>query len=342
MKTCTTTALLLASSVSARLYSTSPLISVGPRGSEPLFKTNLSDDAYQMAITNPRASHSIKFSPFPGIWRNQSDFRSDLEEWTWRVNVTYFAMPSEERENITEITRIEDPYHVSTTYDFQWPGGGNLSDAMNRSTEGPPHGPFCVTVSTNLMPKNVSDLYKAENANSTSCEPVLGEKCVKAILRHGSNVNFDNGCSKTGTSWARLPECQSTLGWARDAPDPRGRPMFYRGFATATANIMPDDRNSPNLTAAERNNTLSSGESFVGLHSGIVDGVNVTTDYLEAATRLQLMMISSTSGNTGRPQLLCMRVNTTVESAGNLLSAAGGQTLWTVVVAALVSFALTL
>lgn len=74
-------AMLMASQAAARYY-TSPLIAAGPYGSDPNFGDNRSDEVYQKAIQEPRATRSIKFFPFPYFLDRLPD--GSPREWTWR------------------------------------------------------------------------------------------------------------------------------------------------------------------------------------------------------------------------------------------------------------------
>ncbi|KAL0932127.1 uncharacterized protein CTRU02_213080 [Colletotrichum truncatum] len=333
--------MLMASQAMASFYNSS-LIAGGPYNSDPTFEESRSDEIYREAITNPKATRSIKFTPFSDI--SYPSNRGD-REWTWRVNVTDFAFPP--AINVTDIKgnpiTIDSPHHVSTTYDFQWSGGGNISDALGTTTE-----PFCVTApDIKVYPANVTDLYSEENADSTDCTPVLGEDCVRAILTKGNNLSFEDKCNGIKSIWTSFPECSSTLKYASEAN--LGRQLFgsYGGFGLVTINIVPDGTNARNTTA-ERNRTLgiTSGEGFLGFHSGVIPGSNATERYLAAANRVQILMISHAfrDASVGDTELLCMRVNTTRLSEGEPSSGVryGPGAPWTMLAVILTGLALLL
>lgn len=229
--------------------------------------------------------------------------------------MTHFAFPP--GINVTDAVTgaeqpVENPSFVSTTWDFTWSSGGNISQALGNSA-----GPLCLSIlHVMAYPANVTNLYTDENTNSTDCTPILGEACVRAILGEGSNFSSGIKCNSPGKSWSRLPECNNTLGYA--AKERLDEKLFNRTFGggVATANLNPDPFNSPNAnTSAERNRTfgITSGKGFMGLHSGVIPGANATDTYLAAANSLQLLMISHGFGSRslGETQLHCMRANTT-------------------------------
>ncbi|KAK2751216.1 hypothetical protein CKAH01_06402 [Colletotrichum kahawae] len=308
------TPILIAIQAAADQFWTGRELDMGPFGSDPFFNNNQSDDIYREAITNPKAMRSVKFVPFSGLISSKVYGKDPY--WTWRVNVTEFAFPP--GINVTDAVTgaeqpVENPSFVSTTWDFSWSSGGNISQALGNST-----GPLCVSF-LNVMayPANVTNLYTDENINSTDCTPILGEACVLAILREGSNFSRGITCNSPEKSWSTLPECNNTLGYAvNERLDER---LFNRTFGggIATANLNPDPFNSPSAnTSAESNRTfgITSGKGFMGSHSGVIPEANATDTYLAAANSLQLLMISHGFGNgssLGETQLYCMRANTT-------------------------------
>ncbi|CAI0651788.1 unnamed protein product [Colletotrichum noveboracense] len=288
-------------------------IDMGPFGSDPFFNNNQSDQIYREAITNPKAMRSVKFVPFSGLISPKVYGRDPY--WTWRVNVTEFAFPS--GINVTDAVTgaeqpVENPSYVSTTWDFAWSSGGNISQALGNST-----GPLCVSILDIVAyPANVTNLYTDENTNSTDCTPILGEACVRAILTEGSNFSRGTTCNEPKKLWGTLPECNNTIGYAVE------KRLDFKlfngtfGGGVATANLNPDPSNSPNASSsAERNRTfgITSRKGFMGLHSGVIPGANATDIYLAATNSLQLLMISHGFGNSslGETQLHCMRANTT-------------------------------
>lgn len=252
------------------------------------------------------------------------------------INVTEFAFPSDIEPVDPEgnLAAVSDPHHISTTYDFEWPGGGNLSEALQGSTR-----PFCISSPDVVFPENVTDLYTEDNANSTDCTPVLGDDCVQAILRIGNNISFREKCTPPSTIWSQIPECNATLGYAARA---RLNQETFASFGIFTANLSPDPTNSGLNSTNTRNKTagISSGEGFVGLHSGVIEGSNATEKYLAAASRLHILMISHTFENGGNAELLCMRVNTTGSSdQGSSAAPAHNPVTWTLAMAIVTVFA---
>lgn len=200
-----------------------------------------------------------------------------------------------------------DPHVVNTVYDFEWPGGGNISSALNYSTD-----PFCIsTIDMIGMPANVSNLYTESNAESSDCGPILGDKCVSAITDTLSSLPGGSGCYANPTGWFSLPSCASTLGYAY-SQTPKHR------SAIQTWNFN---------NASNSSGSSLSGEAFWGAMSDASNGTNTTT-YESAVNQLQIMLITPAVGS-GQPvpQLLCMRVNTShlPEEAGGNGSGGGGK-----------------
>ncbi|KAF9873069.1 hypothetical protein CkaCkLH20_09579 [Colletotrichum karsti] len=302
-----------AQAASAALFSNWPAISAGPFGSDVDFRHNQSDEIYRKAITSPNATRSVKFHPFSNSLRGAD---GEPAEWTWRVNITEFSLPA--GINITDIasenaTYIENPTHVSTTYDFQWPGGGTLSKALGDSS-----APFCISISNTIMyPANVTNLYTDEDTSSTDCEPVLGADCVRAILTKGDNFvgSSKTKCNGIGTAWSSLPECSGTLGYAvRENLDEKVLKLS-NSQGILTVNINTNSDNAPKAdSSAEMNQTygITSGKGFSGFHSGVVSASEAASIYEASENSLQILMISHGFNSTGEAgkELLCMRVNT--------------------------------
>ncbi|KAI8944562.1 hypothetical protein F4801DRAFT_571331 [Xylaria longipes] len=91
------------------------------------------------------------------------------------VNVS--EIPVSDAESVGNIT---DPYIVSLTWDFPWPGN-NLSDALDGNGS-----EFCwIQLNGSYdLPVNVSNAFTKDVArDSTSCLPAFGQACVEGILK---------------------------------------------------------------------------------------------------------------------------------------------------------------
>lgn len=202
-----------------------------------------------------------------------------------------------------EYNEVVDPHIVATTYDFTWPGGGNLSAAL-----GDPRAGLCLSfVSLPLdFPANVTDGYSNDNANDPSCVPMLGQSCVDAILSSGRTaVGQPFGLCTAGSAWFELPECKSTLGYVLSTAGSAGTNTISLGF-----------QNSSNATHDREN-----GEGWYGLFSAPQNG-GASVEYYNATNRVHIAMIDPVlpstrdTGYAEGAKLLCMRVNVTSEDTG--------------------------
>ncbi|KZL81590.1 hypothetical protein CI238_10632 [Colletotrichum incanum] len=260
--------------------------------STPRMLNSQSAEVINDAVVHPNATRSLKVPSFLDELNSNAAM-----DWTWRVNVTNVALPHLEG----QIDNITSPHLISTSYDFLWPSGGSMSEALPSSNNA-----FCVTVLFRPQyPANVSGLYTEDKSNSTSCEPVLGPDCVAAVLRGSSRQSLTE-CREPVTSWNNIPECYNTLGWG---------PGSYTTLLS-TLDINGKISSPFDMGTAVRNESTmrSSGEGFYGLSTGVIDGSMVSEMYLEATNQLHIMMIDSVNKETSRKDLLCMRVNATTDS----------------------------
>ena len=186
---------------------------------------------------------------------------------------------------------------ISTVYDFSWETNGNLSEAL-----GGDNGTFCITVQGDLnMPVNVTNLYTDANGNSTSCEPILGQECVDAILADDDGLSSSGEyCKGPRTIWYQLKECQATLGFAASI---KGGPSY------TTASFEFNGTIADNTTSGWK-----SDQGFFGTLTSVVNG-SLSLPYFSATNQLRIISVNTqlptNNGFTGGPELLCMRVNAT-------------------------------
>lgn len=175
----------------------------------------------------------------------------------------------------------------------------------------------------------MTNAYTDDNTDSVDCTPVLGEECVKAILEDGANSAGGPYCGGPRTTWSQLPECASTIGYASDTSQYGiGTTNLNSGNSTANSTINGKTVPHPNR---------ESGDGFYSTSSGAINGTN-TTAYYAATNQLHVVMINtmlpiSSGGGIGNPNLLCMRVNTTIldeshddEGAGPIVRVSLGMT----------------
>ncbi|GKT95249.1 hypothetical protein Ct61P_13099 [Colletotrichum tofieldiae] len=285
--------------------------------SPPSFFDNQTADIFREATAAPNATRSIRFRPFEGSGGTNAQLEQD--EWTWRVNVTEFGLPYL-ASNFSAVN-ISNPSYFTTTYDLTWPAGGNISAAMRGS-----NSPFCVTTFDYLFPANVTDMYTQENTNSTDCEHILGEDCLNKLFYEGNNLDGDQ-CVRP--AWNEIPECSGTLGAAVRA-SAGGRPFT---FSLSTSDINLDSENNA-LNDAQ---PIQSGEGVWAFESGVINRADATQGYLDATNRLQIFMFNTwidiRNGRVSKPNVLCMRVNTT--SLARNTSGAASQDHTTAIMAAI-------
>jgi hypothetical protein len=190
-------------------------------------------------------------------------------------------------------------------YDFTWPGGGSIKSALNFSKDA-----FCITnLGIEGMPANVTNTYTENNAGSTSCAPMLGDRCVIAITNTIGSLPGEGGCYSSLESFYTLPECASTLGYAY-SQTPRHRALIE----------------TTNLNSNSSSDSHLSGAAVWGSLTDASNGTN-TSNYEAVVNQLQIIMITPVvNGFRPTPQLLCMRVNTSqlVEIGVNTSQGNGG------------------
>ncbi|ETS76090.1 hypothetical protein PFICI_11477 [Pestalotiopsis fici W106-1] len=245
------------------------------------------------AKSNPTVTRSVKFGMLEEYWSSlPEDSVVRNSEWTWRVNISDVATPK------VEDNDLADPHVVSTTYDFTWPYGDDLSEALDGANSS-----FCMSVVESLdLPVSVLNGYTEDDANSTSCVPALGQDCVAAILQRGAISAAGNGsyCSSPAEPWNLLSACKDSLGDAADWG------MDGTGYALGGLDASSNETSRP----------WTNGKGF---KYDILRDLNgsLSDDYLLAVNKLHILMfnaqIPTGNGNEyiGGPELHCMRVNTT-------------------------------
>ncbi|KAL0930026.1 uncharacterized protein CTRU02_214846 [Colletotrichum truncatum] len=274
--------------------------------SEPRWDNRSLED-YRSALRNPNATRSITLKPWQ--WARGNVPRLDRLEWTWRVNITNIALPS----LASVFPDVSDPHLVSTTYDFSWTGGGNLSQPLHWSTS-----PFCITTmaANFVFPPNVTNLYNESNSDMSDCEAIIGSDCRSKLNVDGNNLRSVDRCAGPQTLWSDISECNATFGYASQAN--LGGTNTDFGLLTFDINQQPNNSSLRNEIMP-----ISSGDGFFQLASGILNGSDAAEAYRNATHGLQFIMFNTwidiVNGQISRPNVLCMRVNaTTVPSSAAL------------------------
>jgi hypothetical protein len=181
------TALLLGISLASAQEVYQPTVGRGPI---PQSRFNGSDFD---ALSTPNASTSVNFTV-------------GGQEWTWRVNITDFSVPSASIEG----KPAPDARVIMATYDLQWLFNGSLSEAAadlneqsthasSQSAHGPQtpsnasgiEDPICMSVLDDaIVWPNVTNKYES---GSSSCDDIFGQDCMRAILMH-QTYSADGGC----------------------------------------------------------------------------------------------------------------------------------------------------
>ncbi|TDZ32347.1 Phenylalanine aminomutase [Colletotrichum spinosum] len=188
------------------------------------------------------------------------------------VNVTDIALPH----HASEFPNISDPHLVSTTYDLAWSRGGNISTGLAGFDT-----PFCV-----------KSVHPAVMTKLSSDGGILGA----------------SRCQGPRTAWNEIPECNTTFGYAAGVHSSQARIQFLLG-------TFDGNQVLPMNSTSEVNAPLSSGDGIVEYNSGIINGSEVAEAYFNATMALRVFVFNSwieiTNGKMARPNVLCMRVDTT-------------------------------
>lgn len=122
--------------------------------------------SFRKADQMPNETHSVTF-----------DHSSIHKNWTWTVKISDVVMPNSTGTNLDTLTPNPPPNaHVAfTTYDFAWPGGGSLNDAVregeNLNSPISSSNPSCMYMIITSFPLNVSEKY---DPSSSDCTSALG------------------------------------------------------------------------------------------------------------------------------------------------------------------------
>ncbi|TEA17326.1 hypothetical protein C8034_v000450 [Colletotrichum sidae] len=216
------------------------------------------------------------------------------------VNVTDIALPH----LASEFPNISDPHLVSTTYDLAWSRGGNISTGLAGFDT-----PFCVkSVHPAVMfPPNITNLYTEASTNVSDCTEILGNDCRNKLSSDGGILGAIR-CQDPRTAWNEIPECNTTFGYAAEVHSSQSRIPFLLG-------TFDGNQVLPMNSTSEVNAPLSSGDGIVEFNTGIINGSEVAEAYFNATMALRVFVFNSwieiTNGKIARPNVLCMRVDTT-------------------------------
>ncbi|KAK7953032.1 hypothetical protein PG988_013726 [Apiospora saccharicola] len=268
--------------------------------------SNVTAALYEQAAANPNATRSVKLHPFGWYSGQNPDYYRDIE-WSWRVNVSDFAATDADSTS-GDGTPLVDPHVELTTYDFSWAGGQNLSDQIRTNHS------VCLTVAMSYTwPANITNRYADGNTDDGSCDAVLGEACRRAIETKGQSRPQTDQCESPTTSWADLPECAGSFGYARTRSRFSGTSSFDLNGYNGTKNRVGSSGRGGTLVPGGTPNPTS-GTGFLAFNSYPRNATN-ETEYYEAANRLHVVMINAmlpiNNGAMGAARLYCMRVNTT-------------------------------
>lgn len=176
--------------------------------------SNITTQAIYDRVQTPGATSSVtfNFTAFPGV----------LEQWTWRVNITNVNVGDLPNNGAYAENgargfgqELEDPHFVNVAYDFQWPEGGEIQDALNRTfSESGAHtstgpGQLCAAYfNMQGLPSDITNRYK--ESDNGDCTGVFGEDCVAAMLNASALWSGNGGvCGLPGRGFTELPQCQS-------------------------------------------------------------------------------------------------------------------------------------
>ncbi|CAK1355604.1 hypothetical protein CB0940_00683 [Cercospora beticola] len=178
-------------------------------------------------------------------------------------------------------TQIPNAQVLNTVYDFGFPNGGNLTQAVAASSGQLDQNNFCVTILQTQIPSSRANDYNADtedNASEGSCAYPFRDACINAIAaRIGETEPGEDGCRMSAISLTDLVQCEA---------------IFESDTRVATYNLL-----APDVTG-----NLTGG--FAHITSDPYDGNN-RTFFDIAETRIHFVAIDS--GNTFTP--LCVKVD---------------------------------
>lgn len=174
-------------------------------------------------------------------------------------------------------------------YDFGYPNGGNLSEAVAASSGQLNQNNFCVTILESLLPSKEANRYNADtesNASDGSCRYALRDQCLNAINdRVAETQPADNGCRLSNLNVTDIVQCE----W-----------IFNEDTKLSTYNLL----------APELAGNLTGG--FAHITSDPFDAGNTT--FLDIAeTRVHMVVIDS--GSTFTP--LCVKIDAERDQVGS-------------------------
>lgn len=194
---------LLAASASAQYLAIIPAegnLSPGP------FGTLAGELAAKAAGRHPNVTSAVTFDG-PTVNGTQ-------QTWTWRLNITDFAIPN----NITEYgmpsADYSDGYHVvNTQWQLEWPQGkDNSNQSLQSLLSDNGESLFYVQTFTMMAPSNITNGWTSPSDGS--CNSVFGDACTTALIEQAS--------SGAQADYYYVPTCDSTFGIALTTPGSTG------------------------------------------------------------------------------------------------------------------------
>ncbi|KAK4503415.1 hypothetical protein PRZ48_004330 [Zasmidium cellare] len=205
--------------------------------------------------------------------------------WQWRISL-----------NEADATDSDVPNArvLNTVYDFSFPNGDTLNQAVADNSGQLNTTAFCVTVVESLFPANVinkwNDDVLSNGSEEESCQTPLRKRCTGAIEDAIRNSDPDeNGCRGSNVDLSTVRQCE----W-----------VFDGGYQASTYNLVGNQSAADNSSFPIRN-----GGGFTHVTSPVYDATNRTWFEQED---LRMHMIIIDSGSTYTP--LCMRVNSSVKA----------------------------
>lgn len=161
---------------------------------------------FRAADRTPNETHQVTF--------NRDNTITSGKNWTWTLKISDVLMPNYTGTDLDSL-RPSDPQnaHVAfTTYDFAWPEGGNLNQAVgkgeNLNSAVATLNPSCMYMIYAQWPSNVSEKY---DPSSSDCTSALGDDCVNAIL---TGLHGEAGCETQNfpTNSQFIDQCDDSFG----------------------------------------------------------------------------------------------------------------------------------
>lgn len=156
-------------------------------------KSGVGDTPEALAVSetagrHPNGTSAVTFS------RTYNDVP---ETWTWRINVTDFAVPDRLDDLGTSEASFSEGFHVANTqWQLDWPGSDDSFQSFLAERN------MTVSFTAYLSHKSSSVINAYVDGDNGNCSSILGDQCTQSLTE---------SASKYPATIAGLAGCESTL-----------------------------------------------------------------------------------------------------------------------------------